>query len=163
MTIRHSTSNDLPAIMALIDEGKQKMMAEGNTRQWTKGHPSRQQIADDIDKGNSYVIADDDDEPVATFALMAGPDPTYAQIYQGQWLNERPYYVIHRVASSARVHGVMSRILNFAFGQTDTVRVDTHEDNQTMQALLGKHGFSYCGIIHLANGDPRMAYMKTID
>jgi len=41
--------------------------------------------------------------------------------------------------------------------------VDTHEDNQTMQALLGKHGFSYCGIIHLANGDPRMAYMKTID
>ena len=29
-----------------------------------------------------------------------------------------------------------------------------------MQHLLEKHGFSYCGIIYLANGDPRLAYQR---
>ena len=57
----------------------------------------------------------------------------------------------------------MRRILDFAFQHTDTLRIDTHEDNKTMQALLTKNGFSYCGIIHLENGDPRLAYQKTID
>mgnify|MGYP003296922186 CR=1 FL=1 len=38
------------------------------------------------------------------------------------------------------------------------IRIDTHHDNVVMQRLLKKLGFQYCGIIHLENGDPRLAF-----
>ena len=161
--IRKSTQEDIPVIMGLIDQARQKMAVEGNVHQWANGHPSRQLIENDVARGVGYVLtAEDDDEPVATFALIEGPDPTYATIYDGQWLNDHPYYVIHRVASGPKAHGVMRAVLNFAFTLTDTIRIDTHADNKTMQSLLRKYGFQYCGIIHLANGDPRVAFQKTI-
>jgi hypothetical protein len=159
--IRKSSIEDIETIMAIIDEGRRKMVAEGNVHQWTQGHPTRQQIEDDIEHGNSYLMLQDD-EPVATFALIEGPDPTYAKIYDGAWLNENPYYVIHRIASVSKAHGVMRTVLNYVYEKTDTVRIDTHADNKTMQSLLKKYGFAYCGIIYLVNGDPRLAFQKTI-
>ena len=159
--IRKSSIEDIETIMAIIDEGRRKMVAEGNVHQWTHGHPTRQQIEDDIEHGNSYLMLQDD-EPVATFALIEGPDPTYAKIYDGAWLNENPYYVIHRIASVSKAHGVMRTVLNYVYEKTDTVRIDTHADNKTMQSLLKKYGFAYCGIIYLVNGDPRLAFQKTI-
>ena len=160
MHIRKSTIHDLPSILGLIEEGRQKMISEGNTTQWTNGHPSRQQIEHDIAHGVSYMVTNGE-SPVATFALIEGPDPTYAKIYEGQWLNSLPYYVIHRVASAPGVHGIMRQVLEYAFSLTDTIRIDTHQDNRTMRALLQKYGFTYCGIILLENGDPRLAYQRT--
>ena len=162
MLIRKSTINDLPSILKLIQDGRQKMISEGNITQWTNGHPSNEQIISDIRKGVSHIIIDESThQPIATFALIEGPDPTYAQIYEGQWLNSLPYYVIHRVASAPDVHGIMRQVLEYAFSLTDTIRIDTHEDNRTMRALLQKYGFTYCGIILLENGDPRLAYQRT--
>lgn len=138
------------------------MISEGNITQWTNGHPSNEQIISDIRKGVSHIIIDESThQPIATFALIEGPDPTYAQIYDGQWLDSLPYYVIHRVASAPSVHGIMRMVLEYAFSFTDTIRIDTHEDNRTMRALLQKYGFTYCGIILLENGDPRLAYQRT--
>lgn len=159
--IRRSAIEDMSTILQLIEYGRQKMISEGNTTQWTGGHPSVQQIEHDIAHGVSYIVMDGDC-PVATFALIEGPDSTYARIYSGQWLNELPYYVIHRVASALGVHGIMHAVLDYAFSLADTIRIDTHEDNVTMRSLLVKYGFTYCGIIHLENGDPRLAYQKTI-
>ena len=116
MLIRKSTINDLPSILKLIQDGRQKMISEGNTTQWTNGHPSEQQIISDIQQGVSHVIVDEQaHQPIATFALIEGPDPTYAQIYDGQWLDSLPYYVIHRVASAPGVHGIMRMVLEYAF------------------------------------------------
>ena len=163
MLIRKSTINDLPSILKLIQDGRQKMISEGNTTQWTNGHPSEQQIISDIQQGVSHVIVDEQaHQPIATFALIEGPDPTYAQIYDGQWLDSLPYYVIHRVASAPGVHGIMRMVLEYAFSFTDTIRIDTHEDNRTMRALLLKYGFQHCGTILLENGDPRLAYQRTL-
>lgn len=161
MEIRKSTIHDLPSILSLIEDGRQKMISEGNTSQWTDGHPSAVQIQRDIAQGDSYIITDEG-QPVATFALIQGPDPTYAKIYDGQWLNSLPYYVIHRVASAPGIHGIMRRVLDYAFSLTDTIRIDTHQDNRTMRALLHRYGFSYCGIILLENGDPRLAFQRSI-
>lgn len=162
MLIRKSTINDLPSILKLIQDGRQKMISEGNITQWTNGHPSNEQIISDIRKGVSHIIIDESThQPIATFALIEGPGPTYAQIYDGQWLDSLPYYVIHRVASAPGVHGIMHMVLEYAFSFTDTIRIDTHEDNRTMRALLQKYGFTYCGIILLENGDPRLAYQRT--
>jgi RimJ/RimL family protein N-acetyltransferase len=54
----------------------------------------------------------------------------------------------------------MRDILDYCFTVTDNIRIDTHRDNQIMQHCLAKAGFSYCGIIHLLNGDERLAYQK---
>ena len=96
-------------------------------------------------------------------AAVSGPDPTYATIYNGKWIDaNRPYLVIHRIASRTESHGVMSEMLNFCFTMTENIRIDTHRDNHIMRHLLKKHGFEYCGIIYLANGDERLAYQKII-
>jgi hypothetical protein len=159
--IRKATIEDLETILLLIDEGRRKMMAEGNVNQWSGGRPSREMHIKDIAQGVSHLVVVDG-KPVATFALIEGPDPTYARIYDGQWQNDNPYYVIHRVASVAGVHGIMRMVLEYAFSFTDTIRIDTHEDNRTMRALLLKYGFQHCGTILLENGDPRLAYQRTL-
>lgn len=159
--IRKATIEDLDTILLLIEEGRRKMIAEGNVNQWSGGRPSREMLIKDITEGVSHLVVHNG-KPVATFALIEGPDPTYARIYEGEWKNANPYYVIHRVASQAGVHGVMRAVLDYAFTLTDTIRLDTHEDNRTMRALLEKYAFAYCGIILLENGDPRLAFQKTL-
>ena len=42
----------------------------------------------------------------------------------------------------------------------ESLRADTHEDNKIMQHLLEKNGFVRCGIIHVEDGTPRVAYQK---
>ena len=146
--------------MHLIAEGRRQMIAQGNLTQWADGHPSEQQVAADIRRGCSYLLMEGG-IAVATFALIPGPDPTYSVIYDGQWINDRPYYVIHRVSSLPNVHGVMAEVFDYAFSLTDTVRIDTHRANLSMLAALRRHHFTYCGIIHLADGAERLAFMKT--
>ena len=43
-----------------------------------------------------------------------------------------------------------------------SVRMDTHNDNLSMQKFLTKYGFKHCGTITLANGALRRAYEKRI-
>ena len=108
--IRKATSDDLPRIRELIDAGRKKMRAEGNTEQWTDATPILERIVQDIANGNSYLL-EEDGRVVATFAFVKGPDITYKKIYEGAWLNDKPYYVIHRIASELGVHGILKDVL----------------------------------------------------
>lgn len=164
--IRKSKTTDLDTILRLRDEARQTMLRTGNKNQWTEGHPAAEVFANDIDHGNSYLIeaigCNGQIEPVATFAFIPGPDQTYATIYDGKWLDDTlPYHVVHRIASTPSAHGVMDALLQFCFAQACNIRIDTHRDNHIMRHLLEKHGFSQCGIIHLQNGDERLAFQKT--
>ncbi|MCF0220023.1 MAG: GNAT family N-acetyltransferase [Muribaculaceae bacterium] len=160
MTIRKTLESDLPAVMALFDDARRYMRAEGNLGQWTDGYPSEEIIRQDISRGGSYVCTDADNNVVGTFFFVAENEPTYARIYGGSWPNNLPYGVIHRIASNGRVSHLLHRVLDFCFTLTDVIRIDTHRDNRTMIRGLSAYGFQYCGIIHLANGDERMAYIK---
>ena len=51
----------------------------------------------------------------------------------------------------------------FCFSQDANIRIDTHRDNRIMQHNIEKYGFTYCGIIYLANGDERFAYQRLKD
>ena len=161
MTIRLATYDDIPAIMPVIDAAREMMHASGNVNQWINGYPSKEVIHADIDREGGFVVTDDE-RIVAYFAFLPAPEPTYEKIYDGAWLNDEPYYVIHRLASWPDVHGVWYSVLEWAFERTRTLRVDTHRDNHIMQHNILKHGFTYCGIIYLLSGDERLAYQKTI-
>jgi len=74
--------------------------------------------------------------------------------------DEKHYHVVHRIASLPDAHGIFSSIMDFCFAHDNNIRIDTHRDNAIMQHNIEKHGFTYCGIIYLANGDERLAYQK---
>ena len=159
--IREAILTDLPAIMPVIDAAREMMHRSGNIHQWINGYPSEEVIKADIERHGGLVVTDDE-RVVAYFAFLPAPEPTYSTIYEGAWLNDEPYYVIHRLASWSDVHGVWDSVLKWAFERTHTLRVDTHRDNRIMQHNILKHGFTYCGIIYLLSGDERLAYQKTI-
>jgi hypothetical protein len=100
---------------------------------------------------------------VAYFAFLPAPEPTYSTIYHGQWLDDTlPYHVIHRIASTPESHGILDALLDYCERQVDNIRIDTHEANIIMRKGLERHGYQYCGIIHLLNGDERLAFQKKI-
>ena len=160
-TIRLATYDDIPAIMLVIDAARKMMHASGNVNQWINGYPSEEVIHADIARDGGFLVTDDE-RIVAYFAFLSAPEPTYEKIYDGAWLNDEPYYVIHRLASWPDVHGIWDCVLEWAFERTRTLCVDTHRDNHIMQHNILKHGFTYCGIIYLLSGDERLAYQKTI-
>lgn len=161
MKIRKACSADIDKQMELFDYARSFMRSTGNMNQWTNGYPSREVIEQDVASGNSYVCIDDEEEILATFYFRQGEDPTYTYIEDGHWLNDKPYGVVHRLAGGGKVKGLGQYCLDWCYTQCPNIRVDTHADNIVMQSLLRKCGFSYCGIIYLANGDPRVAFQKS--
>lgn len=163
LTIRKSTQADIPELQNIFADAKSKMRESGNMRQWTGSYPSDEILRNDIARGFSYVVLRGE-EKVATFVLAICADPTYTKIYEGQWLDdELPYGTIHRIASHHGVHGILEFVLEWSFSKINNIRIDTHRDNKPMQYMMQKHGFTYCGIIYLLNGDERLAYQKLIN
>ena len=159
MNIRKAIKEDLPVLQCIYEKARCYMRDHGNMNQWVNGYPSEALLTSDIEKDTLYVV-EADGVVRACFVLAQGPDPTYHYI-NGNWLNNEDYYVIHRIASDGSIHGVLACALSFAESIASNIRIDTHNDNQTMQNQLIKNGFTYCGIIYLENGDPRLAYQKT--
>ena len=157
-TIREAKSTDMADIMQVMEEAKAIMRQSGNRNQWAAGYPSEAVIASDMEKHGGFVM-EEEGRLVAYFAFLTSPEPTYAKIYEGAWIDDTlPYHVIHRIASVPNVHGVFKSIMDFCFSKERSIRIDTHRDNLIMQHNILKHGFTYCGIIYLASGDERLAY-----
>ena len=156
--IRKATCNDIPFLMDIFHKAKGIMRSSGNMHQWNDSYPSEEIVRNDIDEGHCFVLCKDG-RIIASMAFIPGPDPTYAHV-EGQWLNDDPYYVIHRIAAIEPGHKAAEIFFDWAFTQTDCIRIDTHKDNVIMHHILTRYGFTHCGIIYLANGDPREAYQK---
>jgi len=150
---------DIKEISEIYGHARIKMLETGNPNQWGNSYPSEDIIVKDIN-ANSLFICVDNKRIVGCFVFSEGDDPTYSEIYGGKWLNHKPYAVIHRLAILNHGKGIGSICVNWCLGQQDNIRVDTHESNTSMQALLKKIGFKYCGIIKNAWGDPRVAFQS---
>lgn len=154
---RHAQESDLPGILSLYEQARSFMRRSGNPDQWSGGYPSQALLLEDIGKKQLYLW-EDDGQILAVFCYFQGIDPTYLQIYNGQWCNDAPYGVIHRIAVSSQGQGIAARCYDWALAQCPQLRIDTHRDNIPMQRSLEKYGFTRCGIIHLQNGDERIAF-----
>lgn len=160
LQLKNATLSDLPAIMQVLEAGRDIMLASGNPNQWAKGYPTEEMVRGDIGPGYGKVMVEDG-RIVAYFACIPSPDPTYAVIEGGAWLDdEKPYHVIHRIAKLPDVQGVFQTMMAYLDGITDNIRIDTHKENTIMQHNLDRYGFKYCGIIHIASGAERMAYQR---
>lgn len=160
--IRPAGLEDLPLVMEIYDYARAFMRANGNVTQWVNGYPSEELIRREIQDGHSFVCTDGDGEIVGTFCFILGDDPTYQQIYDGAWLNDEPYGVIHRMGTNGKRKGIAEACLDWSFQHSDNIRVDTHRDNLVMQHILEKNGFKRCGIIYVRDGTERIAYQKIV-
>lgn len=161
ITIRQTRPEEISKLMPIFEQAKRIMRKSGNMKQWTSGYPNEELVHRDIENGHSYVCLDDAQEIIGTFSFIPGKDPTYARIYEGAWIDDvQPYATIHRLASTEASHGVAAACLDWCYRQIPNLRADTHRDNSILQHILTKHGFTYCGIIYLMNGDERLAFQK---
>ena len=162
-SVRESRPADMAEIMKVMEAARKIMRQSGNMHQWADGYPSEAVIFNDMEKHGGFVL-EEADRIVGYFAFLPSPEPTYSKIYDGKWLDDtQPYHVVHRIASYPDIHGIFSDIMDYCFSRDANIRIDTHKDNRIMQHNIEKHGFTYCGIIYLANGDERLAYQKLND
>lgn len=164
MTIRATRKEDIQRLEEIFSQARQTMREDGNVNQWPGTYPGEEAVLLDMGRGCSYVIEDSEGVIVGTFAFIPGIEPTYLKIYEGAWIREdEPYATIHRIAAAHGSHGIARTCFKWSLEQCRQrgiagLRIDTHKDNRIMRHCVEKAGFEYRGIIHLLNGDERLAY-----
>lgn len=161
MKIRSAEYSDIEQMMRVFARAREFMASYGNAGQWGSAYPSRSLIEGDIAAGHAFVVESDEGVVCAAFCHILGDDPTY-DIIEGEWLNDRPYGTIHRIASDGSVRGIFRYVLCWALERCPNMRIDTHKDNLPMLHLLEKEGFTRCGVIYCHNGTPREAFQKEL-
>ncbi len=156
MEIRKASMQDLEQIMQIYKNARKFMRENGNEEQWGDDYPSMELIREDIDK---MYLCISEKQIACVFYYAVEADEDYREI-NGKWLNEKPYAVVHRVASTGIVKGAASYCLDWAYTQFPNIRMDTYKDNIPMQKLLEKCGFQYCGSFERMGTDKWMAYHK---
>lgn len=156
LAVRLAKKEDLPEILPIFAYARAFMAAQGNGSQWGQTNPPLEILEGDIRKGQLYVLTRHD-RICGVFAFVLGEDPTYGYI-EGGWNSSQPYGTIHRVAGNGTEKGIFAACVNFCRKQCAYLRIDTHQDNKIMRHLIRKQGFSYCGVIYVKDGSPRLAF-----
>ena len=138
--------------------------------QWQYGYPSRDVITEDIRAGRSYVARDEDGSIAAVFTVIDDGEPIYDKIFDGAWATDGDAYLaVHRIAVSEKKlrRGVAGNAMKFVEEMAvkmgrKSVRIDTHEGNTPMRAMLERNGYVHCGSVYLETGEHRVAYEKVL-
>lgn len=167
MEFRKADETDIGAVMNIIKQAQSYFKGMG-IDQWQNNYPNAETIRNDIDHKHSYVLQKGN-KIIATVAVSFDGEKTYDFIYEGKWITESEYAVIHRIAVDNNYKGtglsseIIKNIEQICFSKgVYSIKVDTHEANLSMQRLLEKNNFRYCGIIYLRDGCKRMAFEKVL-
>lgn len=167
MEFRKSTESDVNSIMNIIKQA-QAYFKEQGINQWQDNYPNFEVVRNDIFNKNGYVLLKDNNV-VATAAVSFDGEKNYKSIYNGEWISNKEYAVIHRIAVNSNYKGLgigsvfMKNIEEICLNKgVHSIKIDTHEENVSMQNLLKKNKFQYCGIIYLEDRSKRIAFEKTL-
>ena len=167
MKFRLAEKKDIKDIMEIINQGKEKLKAE-KIEQWQNGYPNDESIEQDIKDGYSYLV-ENDGEIIATASLSFDGEKNYENLYEGKWLTEDKYCVMHRVCvnlkSETRNKGKILLDYTEKLSKENgifSIKIDTHEENSSMRNLLEKNEFEYCGFTYLPNKEKRVVYEKLL-
>ncbi len=186
--------DEIPVIWEIILQAKAQMYREGK-HQWDENYPTVPILENDVRRGWGYVLVPEKDTPVqnvydeatpffndhtgtdngtsrqdiiAYGAVVFDGEPAYKGLWDGQWLSEQPYVVLHRLAVADRWkrQGMAVRYIQAVCGLAlsrgiRSFKVDTNYDNFYMQRVFSRLGFTYCGRIRYDAGE-RMAYEKRL-
>ncbi|MDH2335868.1 GNAT family N-acetyltransferase [Clostridium perfringens] len=167
MEFRQAKISDLDQIVEIIELSK-KYLKETKVDQWQDGYPEKEDLRRDIESGNSYVLTNKD-EIVATTVISLDGESTYNSIFNGEWITNEDYIVMHRVAVHDKYKGkgifkeLIKEAENLALNKgISSIKIDTHRDNISMQRAVVKNDFKKCGIIYLEDGSERIAFEKVL-
>lgn len=159
MEFKKATLLELDDILVLYDNARRFMRETGNLTQWQNGYPNKNLIAEDIKKGQLYIL-EDNGEISAVFVYFKGVEPDYEQI-DGKWLNDKPYGVLHRICVAKKGNGIAAKCFEFAYLDCKNLKIDTFPDNKIMQHTLEKNGFVRCGTVLVDKINRCIAYQKS--
>ena len=164
---RKATLEDIDEIMKAVEDSREILRLQGNG-QWQNGYPNRDDFLNDIRNGRLFVI-EDKGIPVGACALTYREEE-YHHLYEGEWLTDLPYMVMHRVALKKEYQGkgYGKKLFEVFISQAEkegyhSLRIDTHEGNAIMRHLLEIYGFIYCGKVILYPNKDRMVFEKIIN
>lgn len=167
MKFRKSTEADIQTIMEIIKQA-QAYFKENNIDQWQNNYPNPSTISHDIAHEHSHVLTKNN-QVVATAAISFDGEKNYNQIEAGQWLSDGEYAVVHRIAVDNTYKGlglsseIIKEVEKLCLQKgVHSIKIDTHQDNKSMQKLLQKNNFTYCGIIYVEDGSQRVAFEKVL-
>lgn len=167
MKLIKSETKDIEAIIKIIKQA-QNYLRDENISQWQNDYPNEDNIKEDIKRGDSYILVDDENI-IGTVALSFDGEPTYDTIYKGAWLTNDKYGVIHRIAVDESLKGqnigkvILDELEKICiYKEVYSLKVDTHRKNISMINFLTKNGFIYTGIIYITEGSERLAYEKIL-
>ena len=153
MNIRKAVVSDFNRIMEIYATAREYMKNSGNPNQWKDYYPEKNIVKKDIEDKISYVL-EDNGYIFAVFVFIKG----YEKSYELNFPSDKEYGIIHRVASDGSKRKIVSHIINFVKKEITLLRIDTHEDNKTMQKAVEKLGFKRLGIIQLDDRSFRILY-----
>ena len=136
MNIRLANTSDTNRVFEIYEYARAYMKAHGNPNQWGDNRPEKSLTEDDIKNQRCYVM-EDDGHIFACFVFTIG----FEKEYEAKFPSKDKYGVIHRVASDGSKSGIVERIVDFAKGKGNLRRIDTHEDNKTMQRAVEWQNF----------------------
>lgn len=147
--LRLATMQDLPQIMAIVQDTVKEMHAYGNY-QWDEVYPTEQDFAADITQEDLF-IAETDDQICGLICINQAEPTVYSD---ANWSLQEKALVLHRMAvdPTLRGRGTGSKLLH----QAETLalkqglrylKTDTYALNAKAQQLFLKHGYTFCGEI----------------
>lgn len=155
--IRLAKIEDLKNVMLVIDSARQQLKANGS-KQWNldNGYPDATDLITDIVSEQLYVYEDMTTNTIKGCVVMCKDiDPNYD--IPNFWSNNEDYVAIHRLAvlKEELGRGIASSLLKYCIDNCNTynVRIDTHDNNESMKALINKFKFTFKGVITLQEID----------
>lgn len=165
MEFRKAAALDIEGIIKIIKQA-QDYFKEYGVNQWQNNYPNIETIKQDIKNGYGYVL-EDNGEIIGTVAVSFDGEKTYDVIYDGEWLSSGEYAVIHRMAvsNSHKGKGLSSMVMKYIEEicldrNVHSIKIDTHDGNISMQRVIKKNDFKYCGIIYVDDKSRRLAFEK---
>lgn len=132
------------------------MLANG-LQQWVGDYPNEEHFLKDY-LNNGLFLYIVKDKIAASISILPENDAAYKEI---EWLKYHSL-VIHRVLVDPEMQhsGIGMELFNYAIrmgldGGYESIKVDTHPDNDKMQRLIAKAGFVPVGYL---SGINRLAY-----
>ena len=158
---------DADGILKIIRQAQAYLKSRG-IDQWQNNYPNLETIQKDIREQIGYVLVKDS-LLLGTAAVSFDGERTYDRIYEGEWKSIQPYAVVHRIAVREEYKGqglssvMLEQIEEICLERgVHSIKVDTHEENLSMQKLLEKNGFAYCGVIYLEDHSKRIGFEKIL-
>ena len=152
VSCRAATEEELPALLALLDEGK-ALLRERGIDQWQAGYPDESLLRADLARGELYAVRHGG-ELAGFFVLSTREEPWQEAISDGKWTPELPYATLHRsvVTEKYRGTGLSEKLLALAEREAralgaKALRTDTHKKNKAVLRLLRENGYRYRGNI----------------